>query len=243
VVKPREVIVGQLDLYLYRIPEARLDGLMEYFSEAESDPGRIAPDLEAFLQTFPAGDAAAPRPLGPEARAAYVEQVVARFHIDQRYPDPRSKDGWREYAVYDGLKDFSTWHMYLGSSLPEDLRNHGEFWPILDDVCESREDQKAADLIQTLMLDGSCDDFLPYVHYSSAYLALLRPAEARRVIDAIPLLERFHAALPVPAELGTPGTRPDRSRWGFWGELRTWIGEMKRWGDEPTCLVSSAETS
>jgi hypothetical protein len=74
-------------------------------------------------------------------------------------------------------------------------------------------------------------------------VALLRPAETRLLLDAIPLLERFHAALPVPAELGTPGIRPDRSRWGFWGELRTLIGEMKSWGDEPTCLVSSAETT
>jgi hypothetical protein len=169
--------------------------------------------------------------------------VVERFDHSHKHRDPWWKDCWREYAVYDGLGYYSTWQIYLGCSLPEDLLYHGQFWPMLDGVCESREDREAADLVQTLMLDGSCKDFLPRVQHSSAFLALLRPADARRLLDAIPLLERFHAALPVPTEMGTPGQWPDRSRWGFWGELRTLIGEMKSWGDEPTCLVSSAETS
>jgi hypothetical protein len=242
-VKPGETIMGQLDTHLYRIPEARLDGLMEYFSEAPADQGRLAIDLDAFLQTFPAGDAAGPRPLGPEARAAYVAQVVERLQIGERYRGQMSEACWREYAVYDGLRRFATWQMYLGYSLAEDLRYHGEFWPLLDDACESPGDIEAADLFQRLMFDDSPDEFLPCVQSWSAFVALLRPAEARRLLDAIPLLERFHAALPEPAGWDTPGAFPDRSRWGFWGELRTLIGEMKSWDDEPTCLASSAETT
>jgi hypothetical protein len=234
--------MGQLDTHLYRIPEARLDGLMEYFSEAPADQGRLAIDLDAFLQTFPAGATAVP--LGSEARTSYVEQVLDRLQINERYRGQMSEACWREYAVYDGLRGFATWHMYLGSSLTEDLQNQGEFWPLLDDVCESPEDFEAADLFQRLMLDGDdAEEFLPCVQRHSAYLALLRPAEARRLLDAIPLLERFHAAVPMPAGWDTPGAFPDPSRWGFWGELRTLIGEMKSWDDEPTCLASSAETT
>ena len=77
----------------------------------------------------------------------------------------------------------------------------------------------------------------------SARTALLRPAETQRLLDAIPLLERFYAAIPEPGGSGTTGAGAVTPRSRFRGELRALIDEMKSWGDEPTCLVSSAETS
>jgi hypothetical protein len=171
--------------------------------------------------------------------------VFDRFRSFERSRSEDSDDCWREYAVYDALEYFATVRFYLGTALPESLRYQSgdDNWPYLDAACEGRGDREAADLFLHLMFDDSPDDFLPCVQYSSAFVALLRPAEARRLLDAIPLLERFHAAIPAPAGSGASGVGAGPSRWGFRGELRALIDEMKSWVAEPTCLVSSAETS
>jgi hypothetical protein len=238
--------MGALHTYLHRIPEARLDGLMDYFSSAEADSGRIGPDLETFLQTFRAGGPGEARPLEPEVRAAYVGRVIDLFRWLERHQSPYSDDHWRESAVYVALGYFATGKFYLGTALPEDLlyKNWGNCWPYLDAACEGRGDREAARLFRRLMLDrDSPNDFLPCVQASTTFLALLRPAETRRLLGAIPLLERFHAAIPEPAGSGTSGAGAGTPRWSFRGELRALIDEMKSWGEEPTCLVSSADTS
>jgi len=235
--------MGALHTYLHRIPEGRLEGLMAYFSKAQADVGRIGPDLEAFLRTFPAGNPGEPRPLAPEVRAEYVRQVVDRFEVSERYRAQMSADCWREYAVYDALRYFATGQFYLGTSLAEDLQGQGHCWPYLDAACMIHGDREAAYLLLRLMFDDLPGDFLPCVQLWSACTALLRPAETRRLLDAIPLLERFYAAIPEPAASGTTGAGAVRSRSRFRGELRALIDEMNSWGDETTCLVSSAETS
>jgi hypothetical protein len=196
--------MGALHPQISQIREDCLDFIIEYFSDCPTPSDTDAylkRFVDSFLGRFP--DAAASRRGEPDSKrlASFIVQMKECYtYVDGRPMMPLGGPEWLESAAFRAILACGAHEIRVGAILAEDVfvKTFGDLWRHLDGVCTDRDERAAAIALRKLMLDRRYEDrrLLNSVQANIHFLALLRPNEVRLLHGSIPLLERFHAAVP-----------------------------------------------
>ena len=154
--------------------------------------------LSSFLGRFPDLSSGRPGALDPRQLASCVEEMKSLYRENLM-----TRGEWMEKAAFEAIRACGVQVIGGGTeftALAQDAnyQSNGDCWRFLDEVCTDRADRDVAVSSRKLMLDRDQSDgnLLPLVQADVDFIALLRPEEVRRLHAAVPLLKRFHAAVP-----------------------------------------------